>query len=284
VIGVDSVPLSSASVLYVNEADEHVSKRARTLGHDTATRARFRFVEADITDPVALDSGLQTSLGDLAQDEIHVVVNNAGIADPYMKPAPAAQRLASFNRMLAVNLGGAFAVTEACRPWFPLSRQEPPALPRSSRLLASVVHISSTRARQSEPDSEAYASAKAGMLGLTHAQSVSLAGVARVNAVLPGWIDTAEQADADGTGTDEAGASSAAPDAAGADGACGVARYSADVRPVDHEWHGTQRVGVPDDVAQMVAFLADPDAAGFVTGAEFAIDGGVSRKMVYPDD
>merc|ERR1719264_1895612 len=108
------------------------------------------------------------------------------------------------------------------------ARQLP--LPRS--MLASVIHIASTRARQSEPQSEGYAAAKAGLLGLTHAQSGSLAGIARVNAVLPGWIDTADRE--------------------GGDASAAEAAYSAEVGRDDHDWHWVKRVGLPDDVAQMV--------------------------------
>lgn len=113
----------------------------------------------------------------------------------------------------------------------------------------SIINISSSRSLQSEPGTEAYASSKAGLLGLTHALAATHAGRLRVNAVLPGWIDT--------SGGDELTAQ-------------------------DHEWHWAGRVGVPEDVAELCAFLADGTKSGFITGQQLVVDGGVTKKMVYP--
>ena len=113
-----------------------------------------------------------------------------------------------------------------------------------------IINVSSTRALMSEPGCEAYGATKAGLLGLTHAlgQSLGPKGI-RVNAVLPGWIDTG-----------------------GGEG----------LRPEDHGWHAAGRVGRPDDVAAMCTFLAGSGAC-FITGQEFVVDGGVTKKMVYPE-
>lgn len=83
-------------------------------------------------------------------------------------------------------------------------------------------------------------------------QAITLAGKVRVNTVLPGWINT-----------DEGG--------------------EAALRPEDHAWHPVGRVGVPQDVVEMCLFLCDEQRAGFLTGQEFVVDGGVSKKMVYPE-
>jgi len=114
---------------------------------------------------------------------------------------------------------------------------------------ASIVNISSTRANQSQPNTEAYTAAKGGISALTHAMAVSLAGKARVNAISPGWIDT--------TGSTFEGA--------------------------DATQHPAGRVGVPADIAEMVLFLCN-DKAGFITGENITIDGGMSRLMVYHND
>jgi NAD(P)-dependent dehydrogenase (short-subunit alcohol dehydrogenase family) len=114
---------------------------------------------------------------------------------------------------------------------------------------ASVVNISSTRANQSQPDTEAYSAAKGGISALTHALAVSLAGKARVNAINPGWIDTT---DSTFTGAD------------------------ATQHPAGH-------VGKPSDIAEMVLFLCS-EKAGFITGESITIDGGMSRLMVYHGD
>lgn len=111
---------------------------------------------------------------------------------------------------------------------------------------ASIVNISSTREKMSMPQSESYASAKGGIASLTHALAISLAGKARVNAISPGWIDT-DYIEYDG------------PDAL--------------QQPV-------QRVGNPLDIANMVLFLCS-EKAGFITGENITIDGGMSKHMIY---
>lgn len=114
---------------------------------------------------------------------------------------------------------------------------------------ASIVNISSSRDRMSQPQSESYTAAKGGIVALTHALAVSLAGRVRVNSVSPGWIDTA------GTVSD-------GPDAA---------------------QHPAGRVGNPHDIAHVVLFLAS-DKAGFITGENICVDGGMTRQMVYHND
>jgi hypothetical protein len=112
----------------------------------------------------------------------------------------------------------------------------------------SIVTIASSRAHMSERDTESYAASKGGLVALTHALAVSLGPDVRVNCVSPGWVHHRGPA----------------PTAE------------------EHAFHPGGRVGVPDDIASLVAFLAEPDS-GFVTGAEFVADGGVTRKMMYPD-
>ena len=114
---------------------------------------------------------------------------------------------------------------------------------------AAVVNISSSRDRMSQPNTESYSAAKGGVAALTHALAVSLAGRARVNSISPGWIDT--------TGSEIDG-----PDAL--------------QQPVG-------RVGRPEDIAAMVLFLCS-DRAGFITGENICIDGGMTRQMIYHND
>ena len=114
---------------------------------------------------------------------------------------------------------------------------------------AAIVNISSSRDRMSQPDTESYAAAKGGLSALTHALAVSLAGRVRVNSISPGWIDT--------TGSEITG-----PDAL--------------QQPVG-------RVGKPEDVAEMALFLCS-ERAGFITGENICIDGGMTRQMIYHND
>ena len=114
---------------------------------------------------------------------------------------------------------------------------------------ASVVNISSSRDRMSQPQTESYTAAKGGISALTHAMAVSLAGKARVNSISPGWIETGDTV---WTGPD------------------------ADQQPAG-------RVGNPLDIANMVLFLCS-DKAGFITGENICIDGGMTRQMIYHND
>ena len=114
---------------------------------------------------------------------------------------------------------------------------------------ASIVNISSSRDRMSQPQTESYTAAKGGIAALTHALAVSLAGKARVNSISPGWIDT--------TCTTYEG-----PDAT---------------------QQPARRVGTPMDIANMVLFLCS-NKAGFITGENICIDGGMTRQMIYHGD
>ena len=114
---------------------------------------------------------------------------------------------------------------------------------------ASVVNISSSRDRMSQPQTESYTAAKGGIAALTHALAVSLSGKARVNSISPGWIDTA---------------------------------YTVYNGP-DATQQPAGRVGNPMDIANMVLFLCS-DKAGFITGENICIDGGMTRQMIYHGD
>lgn len=115
---------------------------------------------------------------------------------------------------------------------------------------ASVVNISSSRAYQSQADTESYTAAKGGISALTHSLAVSLAGKVRVNAVSPGWIETAE---------------------------------SPGFSPADLQQHPSNQVGMPEDVMRLVLFLCDENNR-FINGENILIDGGMSKRMIYHDD
>ena len=128
---------------------------------------------------------------------------------------------------------------------FYLSKLFAPHMPAGS----SIINISSSRDRMSQPQTESYTAAKGGIAALTHAMAVSLAGKVRVNSISPGWIDTA---------------------------------YTVYDGP-DAYQQPAGRVGNPMDIANMVLFLAS-DKAGFITGENICIDGGQTKLMIYHGD
>ena len=114
---------------------------------------------------------------------------------------------------------------------------------------AAIVNISSSRDRMSQPFSESYSASKGGLNALTHAMAVSLSGKVRVNSISPGWIDNSDS----------------------------------NLQGADAFQHPAGRVGRPEDIAEMVLFLCS-DKAGFITGENICIDGGMTRQMIYHGD
>ena len=140
-----------------------------------------------------------------------------------------------FQTALAVGVTAPFYLSKLFAPYFAPG--------------ASIINISSSRDRMSQPQSESYTAAKGGIAALTHALAVSLAGKVRVNSISPGWIDTA---------------------------------YTVYEGP-DAMQQPAGRVGNPLDIANMVLFLAS-DKAGFITGENICIDGGQTKLMIYHGD
>jgi NAD(P)-dependent dehydrogenase (short-subunit alcohol dehydrogenase family) len=190
--------------------------------------AGTRFVQTDVSDEVAvaaLVQGIRATEG-----RLDALVSNAG----FMNRKPIRDlSLAEWNAVLATNLTSTFLLAKAAE-----------ALLRAAD--GAIVTIASTRAHQSEPDTESYAASKGGLVALTHALAISLGPEIRVNCISPGWIDTKDEP----------------------------------LRPEDHSQHPAGRVGRVEDIASLVSWLIGPES-GFVTGAEFVVDGGMTRKMIY---
>lgn len=162
---------------------------------------------------------------------VDILVNNA---PPLMKGI-AACTYEEFQSALSVGVTAAFYLTKLFLPFFSEG--------------ASVINISSSRDRMSQPQTESYTAAKGGIHALTHAMAVSLAGKVRVNSISPGWIETGDM----------------------------------EWKGADAAQHPAGRVGEPADIANMVLFLCS-DKAGFITGENICIDGGMTRQMIYHDD
>ena len=183
----------------------------------------------DISDKSVLEAFADTVIWE--NGGIDYLVNNAL---PLMKGIDACS-YEEFQHALVVGVTAPFYLTKLFSPYF--------------REGASIVNISSSRDRMSQPQTESYTAAKGGIAALTHALAASLAGRVRVNSISPGWIDT---------------------------------EYRVYEGP-DALQQPAGRVGNPMDIANMVMFLCS-DKAGFITGENICIDGGMTRLMIYHDD
>ena len=195
---------------------------------DVRRSSDFFFVRTDVSREAAARACVRAVAKRFGR--LDALVNNAGIAGPYTGAVEKLD-LREWNRRLGTNLTGPFLMAKH-------------AAPHLRRARGAVVNIASTRALQSEPDSEAYAAAKGGLVAFSHALAMSLGPEVRVNCVSPGWIAH---------------------------------------RPVgrkDHAQHPVGRVGRDEDIAALVAYLLS-DAAGFITGQNFVVDGGMTKKMIY---
>ena len=199
----------------------------------------------DVGDEAAVSGAFAALDRWLDGDPLHALVNNAAIADPYCGPLEDLS-LADWKRWIDASLTAAFLCSRAA---VPLLRRGDDHEGRA------IVNMSSTRANQSEPETFAYAASKGGVSALTHAMAVSLGPRIRVNAVLPGWIETGPwQKESE--------------------------RADPDHRPIDREQHPVGRVGRVEDIAGAVEWLVS-EASAFVTGQQIVVDGGMSVKMIY---
>ena len=202
---------------------------------------RLRFFLTDVGDEAAVLACIEQTLGTFRR--IDGLVNNAGIAHPDAGPVEMLA-LGDWERVIRTNLTGPFLMAKHAAPHLRTAK-------------GAIVNIASTRALQSEKDSEAYAASKGGLVALTHALAVSLGPEVRVNCISPGWIEVSEWKKA-------------------------VDRQPAVLSDIDFSQHPAGRVGEPYDVAAMAEYLLS-DAAKFITGQNIVIDGGMTRKMIYAE-
>ncbi|ADW17363.1 short-chain dehydrogenase/reductase SDR [Desulfobulbus propionicus DSM 2032] len=230
-------------LLLEREAAVVIADCDRQAGEELAARLdtpeRVCFIHADVGDEESVAGCIRASVARFGG--VDGLVNNAGIADPGATPVTELA-LAQWERMLRTNLTGAFLMAKH-------------AVPHLQQRRGAIVNIASTRALQSEANTEAYTASKGGLVALTHALAISLAHRIRVNVILPGWIDV------------RAYRKAAVPDLA-------------PLTDADHLQHPAGRVGVPRDIASLTAYLLSEEAA-FITGQSFVVDGGMTRKMIY---
>jgi NAD(P)-dependent dehydrogenase (short-subunit alcohol dehydrogenase family) len=233
--GIAEAVLEAGGSVVIGDLDAEAGKACLDQW-DVGDRAAFAVL--DVAKEASVRRFVDTALRRFGR--IDGLVNNAGIADPVTGPL---EQLAwsEWKRRIDTNLGGTFL---CCKH----------ALPALKSSNGAIVNISSSRAHQSEPDTEAYAASKGGMVAFTHALAIS-AGPVRVNAINPGWI-------------------------AVDDWKKPSQRRKPKLSAADHTQHPVGRVGLPPDIGGLAVFLLSSQA-GFITGENFTVDGGMSRKMQY---
>lgn len=234
--GIAQAVLGAGGIVMIGDLDAEAG-HACLEEWSVARRAAFR--RLDVAREGSVQGWIEAALKRFGR--IDGLVNNAGISDPHVANLSEIT-LATWNRYLASNLTGAFLCSKH-------------ALPALAKAHGTILNIASTRALQSEPDSEAYAASKGGLLALTHAMAISAGPQVRVNAILPGWIAT------------DAWRKPAA-------------RRAPKLSPQDHAQHPAGRVGTPEDIGALAVYLLCAQS-GFVTGQHFVIDGGMTVKMQY---
>ncbi|WP_378942669.1 SDR family NAD(P)-dependent oxidoreductase [Paracoccus sp. R86501] len=245
-----------------------VTGGAQGIGKGIVTRLRqegWRVAALDLDDQALAELGadddailtLQADVGDEDQivtcfdklrqwldgQGLDLLVCNAGIADPFCGPIENLS-LRDWQRWQDSHVTGAFLCARS-------------AVPLLRMVGGSIVMMSSSRALQSEPQTEAYSAAKGALTALTRALSVSLGPDIRANCILPGWIETGPWQKQEN-------------------------RTHPEHSQTDKAQHPVGRVGTPDDIAGLVSWLAS-DQAGFITGQSFVVDGGIGVKMIYAE-
>ncbi|MED1204070.1 SDR family NAD(P)-dependent oxidoreductase [Heyndrickxia acidicola] len=215
-------------------ADFHFENGSKTVKEIKEAGGEALFIETDVRKPDDISELFIKTV--TAYGTVDILINNAGISK--WKP-PLELSAAEWDDVINTNLRSVFLCTKEAARYMK-------ANPKGG----AVVNMASTRAYMSEPNSEAYAASKGGIIALTHAMAVSLGkeGV-RVNSISPGWIET---------------------------------KNYDKLREKDHLQHPVKRVGKPSDIAKGCLYLTDPEN-DFLTGQNIMIDGGMTIKMIYEE-
>ena len=217
--------------VFVVDMDEAAARRL-----EERFPGRIEIFVGDVADKASLDAFL--AFVKARCEHVHVLVNNACFGMGGLKDCTYDR----FSYALAMGVTAPFYLTQQLMDVFAPG--------------ASVINIASTRAFMSQENTEAYTAVKGGISALTHAMCVTLSGKVRVNAISPGWIETAHY---HGDGE--------------------IPEYTEG----DKKQHPAGRVGVPEDIAKAILFLVS-DEASFIDGQNLCIDGGMTKLMIYHND
>lgn len=188
----------------------------------------YHFIKADISDEDQVKTVFKTI------KSLDVLINNGAKAAPENPPLEKLT-LKEWNKTIGSNLTSAFLLSKF-------------AIPKLRKSKGVIINIASIRHLMCEPNTEIYSTAKGGIVSLTRAMAISLAGDVRVNSISPGWIADPAQ----------------------------------EFNRSQHEQHPVHRIGRPADIAKMCLYLSSEEA-GFITGQDFVVDGGMTVKMIYDD-
>ncbi|PLR91138.1 glucose 1-dehydrogenase [Bacillus sp. T33-2] len=219
---------------YVVVADVDAEAGNRTVSQIRQHGGEALFVETDVRREDHIIHLMETTKD--AYKAIHILINNAGKG---LFKSPYQLAIEEWDDIVDTNLRSVF-----------LGSREGAKYMRENERGGSIVNIASTRAFMSEPNSEAYAATKGGIVALTHALAASLSqDNITVNVISPGWIETGDYQQ---------------------------------LKDVDHEQHFSRRVGRPEDVARACLYLTSKEN-DFVNGINLTVDGGMTKKMIYEE-
>ncbi|MBN1985606.1 MAG: SDR family oxidoreductase [Prolixibacteraceae bacterium] len=225
--------LRNGYAVSVFEIDKQAAEEFKAETHSD----KIEFFITDVSDEKSVQNSILASVQKTGN--ISGLINNAAI---HANKPLTELTFEEWNRVIGVNLSGAFL----CAKY---------TVPHLKQTGGSIINLCSTRAFQSEPDTEAYSASKGGIFALTHSLAMSLGPEIRVNSISPGWIDVS-----------------------------GI-RKKSEAKPylqtlADKAQHPAGRVGTATDISNLILFLLNPENS-FITGQNFTVDGGMTRKMIY---
>lgn len=235
---------------------EHIKTRANEWSE--GRQQSWQVVSCDLSKRDQLTSAM-TEVKQIFGGKLDVLINNAfpttlALSEDRRMEAKGSDIETEWDLKLAIGLTAPFVLSRHCVPLLAAGNS-------TKNSPGTIINISSTRAYQAEVDHEAYSAVKSGILGLTQSMSISLGHryKMRVNAIVPGWIHVLNESKL---------------------GDSNAVQWGDDLSTADNDWHPAGRVGRVDDIAKAVEYLIENE---FVTGQEIVVDGGVGRKMVYPE-